>query len=191
MTTPWLFFACILAILLTPGPTNALLWTSGALRGVRASLPLLAAELAGYLLGIGGWRLLGEGLLKAAPRLGVALKLLVAAYLVLLAWRLWRQTPAQPQAPQAVGGRQLFLTTLLNPKGAVFAFGVFPHFDHATAALPYALVFAATVPAVGAAWIGFGHSLRGTRLGTQALRRVAAAVLCAAAGLVAGSAALG
>jgi threonine/homoserine/homoserine lactone efflux protein len=191
LTTPCLFFACLLAILLTPGPTNALLWTSGALLGVRSSLPLLAAELGGYLLGVGAWRLLGEGLLKAAPQLGAALKLLVAAYLVFLAWKLWRHAADQLAGPQAVGPRQLFTTTLLNPKGAVFAFGVFPHFAGAAAALPYVAVFIATVPAVGTLWLAFGHSLRSTRLDLRTLRRIAAAVLCAAAGLVAGSLVLG
>ena len=187
MTTPWVFLACLLAILLTPGPTNALLWSSGALRGLRASLPLLAVELGGYLVGVGTWRLLGEGLLRAAPQLGLALKLLAAAYLVFLAWRLWRQPQPAPDAEPPVGPRHLFITTLLNPKGAVFAFGVFPHFDGAAAALPYVLLFTATVPTIGALWIGFGQALRGTRLELLTLRRIAAGVLCAVAGLVAGS----
>jgi threonine/homoserine/homoserine lactone efflux protein len=191
LTTPWLFFACILAVLLSPGPTNALLWTSGALRGVRASLPLLAGELCGYLLGIGSWRLLGEGLLKAAPQLGTALKLLVAGYLVFLAWQLWRRGNAPDAAPQTVGLRQVFTTTLLNPKGAVFAFGIFPHFEHWADALPYVAVFVATVPTIGSLWIGFGHFVRSSSLDTLTLRRIGAAVLCAAAGLVVGSLALG
>jgi threonine/homoserine/homoserine lactone efflux protein len=191
VTTPWLFFVCILAILLSPGPTNALLWTSGALRGVRASLPLLAAELGGYLLGIGAWRLLGAGLLQTAPQLGTALKLVVSAYLLYLAWALWRHPGEQSADPRTVGPRQLFTTTLLNPKGAVFAFGVFPHFASAAAALPYAAVFVATVPAIGALWIGFGHSVRGSRVNTSTLRRIGAGVLCAAAALVVGTLVLG
>lgn len=191
MTTPWLFFVCILAILLMPGPTNALLWTSGTLRGLRASLPLLAAELGGYLVGVGSWRALGEGLLKTAPQLGAALKLLVATYLVFLAWKLWRHAAEPAVGPRTVGPRQVFTTTLFNPKGAVFAFGVFPHFDHLADALPYLAIFVATVPTIGSLWIGFGHSLRSTRLNTRALRSVAAGVLCAVAGLVAGSLVLG
>lgn len=191
VTTPWLFFACILALLVVPGPTNSLLWASGALRGMRASLPLLAAELCGYLVGVGGWRLLGEGLLRAAPQLGAALKLLVAAYLLWLAWKLWRHAGETTAGPRAVGPLQVFGATLLNPKGAVFAFGVFPHFAGVSAALPYVALFIATVPGIGSLWIAFGHSLRGTRRDTTTLRRIAAGVLCAAAGVVAGSLALG
>jgi len=191
VTAPWLFFACILAVLIVPGPTNSLLWASGALRGLRASLPLLAAELGGYLIGVSSWRLLGEGLLKAAPQLGAVLKLVAAAYLVFLGWKLWRHAAEAAAGPRAVGPLQVFTITLLNPKGAVFAFGLFPPFASAAAALPYLALFAATVPTIGSLWIAFGHSVRSTRVNTLTLRRIAAGVLCAAAGLVVGTLALG
>ena len=44
------FVFAILALLLTPGPTNTLLTVGAAARGWRASLPLLFGELAGYLV---------------------------------------------------------------------------------------------------------------------------------------------
>lgn len=52
MTDPILFAFAVIAILATPGPTNALLATAGAANGLRRSLPLVPAELAGYLIAI-------------------------------------------------------------------------------------------------------------------------------------------
>ncbi|MES1149390.1 MAG: hypothetical protein ABUL53_09420, partial [Bradyrhizobium guangdongense] len=46
------FILAAASLLAIPGPTNTLLATSGAGVGVARSLPLLAAELGGYLLSI-------------------------------------------------------------------------------------------------------------------------------------------
>ena len=52
MTNPPLFVLAVLTVLITPGPTNTLLFTSGATVGISRSLRLLVAEFAGYNLGI-------------------------------------------------------------------------------------------------------------------------------------------
>jgi len=61
------FAAAALSLLATPGPTNTLLATSGAKVGLRRSLPLLGAELGGYLLAILLLRALIGPLMAANP----------------------------------------------------------------------------------------------------------------------------
>ena len=93
MADLWLFLLAVLTILGTPGPTNTLLATAGATAGLRASLPLLLAELSGYLISIGLIRAVLGPILAAVPMLAIVLKVAVAAYLVWIAVEVWRKAP--------------------------------------------------------------------------------------------------
>jgi threonine/homoserine/homoserine lactone efflux protein len=106
MEDPLLFVLSVLAILGTPGPTNTLLATSGAAAGVEASLPLIPAESAGYLIAI---LTLGSALgpvVAASPLLAAALRIAAGGCLMLLAVRLWRR-----------GGASLADGRLVRPRG--------------------------------------------------------------------------
>lgn len=187
MTDPLLFVLAILTLLGTPGPTNTLLATAGAMNGLRASLPLIAAELTGYLVASGLVRLLLGPVLVTWPLLGAGLKGVVAAYLVLLGWRLWRKADGHGKSA-TVTFRSVLVTTLLNPKAPVIALAVIP--QGATGEPAYWLVFASLVPVMGMFWISVGRAL-GMAAGsgrTTLLRRVAGAMLMLFAGLVALSA---
>lgn len=50
-----LFIGLVVSILLTPGPTNTLLASSGIQVGVRKSFRLIPAEAFGYLISITLW----------------------------------------------------------------------------------------------------------------------------------------
>src|SRR5271166_5453528 len=78
------FAAAALSLLATPGPTNTLLATSGAEVGLRRSLPLLGAELGGYLLAILLLRALIGPLMAANPLFAAALHGAVVVYLLYL-----------------------------------------------------------------------------------------------------------
>ena len=182
MTDPILFVLAILTLLGTPGPTNTLLATSGALTGCRASLPLLGAELSGYLAAGGLIRLVLGPVLVAAPLLAMGLKLLVAAYLVVLAVRLFRRRAAAAEARPVTFG-DVLVTTLLNPKAPIVALAVIP--QGAAGEALYWAGFALLVPLMGGLWIGIGRGL-GLAAGTRVLwlTRAAGAVLLVFAGLV-------
>lgn len=185
------FVLASLALLLTPGPTNTLLAVAGATRGWRAGWPLLAAELGGYALSIGVLVLAIGPAIAADERLAWALRLACAAYLAYLALQLWRGLASLPTAGsprQAVDFRRVFTTTLLNPKGLVFAFVILPD-AAAQAIMPSrALLLAFLIPLCGAAWLWLGDALRrgtASRLGLDAIHRIGACVLALFAVLLA------
>ena len=161
MEDPILFALAVLAVLGTPGPTNTLLATAGATAGLRRSLPLLAAEAAGYTVSVLTLGLALGPVMAGAPVLAGALRAAVGAYLLLLALRLWRRGGAALASGMVVAPRQVFVTTLLNPKAIVFALGVVPFGAGRGVWPPYMLGFLALLASVGAAWIAAGAMLGG------------------------------
>src|SRR3978361_1017552 len=91
MTNPWFFMLAVLTVLATPGPTNTLLASGAAIAGIRASLPLLLAELGGYLVTVDVVGFLLRPLIITYPLIGTGLKVAVALYLAYAAIRLWRR----------------------------------------------------------------------------------------------------
>lgn len=186
MHDPLVFSLTVLAILATPGPTNTLLATSAALVGVRRSLPLIVAELAGYLAAITVLHLLLADVLAHHGWIATGLRVLVGLYLPLAARDLWmRCEPFATAAPRGIRFERVFVTTLLNPKAIVFAFGVIPlSGPHAPA---YLAAFALFVVLAAASWIVAG-SLAGAAAppaASRAIPRVSAVVLACFAGLIA------
>lgn len=185
MQDPLLFSLTVLAVLATPGPTNTLLATSSSLVGVRRSLPLIPAELAGYLIAIGVLHTLLGGLLSAHPEIKTAFRVAVAIYLCAIAHHLWTRRGATNAQTETIGFRRVFVTTLLNPKAVVFAFGILPLSQPDWMA--YVAAFAALVVAVALGWLVVVRWL-GRAIGTSADRtipRVSAVVLACFAGAIA------
>lgn len=184
MQDPFLFTVAVLGILGTPGPTNTLLATSAALVGVRRSLPLILAELAGYVLAIGALHAVLGSALAAYPGINAALRLLIGAYLLVVAFDLWRRRDLVDRPLSGVRFERVFVTTLLNPKAIVFAFGVIPLSQPDAA--PYVLAFLGFVAVAGLAWIAAG-ALVGRMTSPPAARaipRASALVLTVFAGLI-------
>ena len=102
MTDPVVFALAVIAILATPGPTNTLLATSGASVGLRRSLVLVPAETAGYLISILSIGLVAGPFLASQPGLAPSLRILVGAYLLWLAVRLWRRGNALARSERLV-----------------------------------------------------------------------------------------
>ena len=122
-----LFIGLVVAILLTPGPTNTLLASSGIQVGWRKSFRLIPAEAFGYLFAISAWGLLIGKVSLYMPFLPTLLKLFSAAYIIYLAIKLWRTASVDTgfNTP-AIRTYELFIATLFNPKALLFASAIFP-----------------------------------------------------------------
>ena len=188
----WSFLAIVVTILLTPGPTNTLLATAGSSGGLRSSATLVPLECLGYLVATSLWGLLLREVLEDHPMVLPMLKLASAAYISKLAVSLLREASrpqATPQTP-VIGGRQLLLATLLNPKAAIFAMVIFP-VQTWLGTSQYSQVmgcFMASVAIIGVLWIAFGAALVSGKAGwltpTRFMRLSALALLGFAAWLV-------
>lgn len=113
------------ALLLAPGPTNTLIGLAGARGGLRGVARLLPAELAGYLTTILPLVWLGQGTLAQWPVAAILLKLAAAAWVMVLAFRLWGAGGADGESG-AVTARRVYVTTALNPKALVFGLVFLP-----------------------------------------------------------------
>lgn len=197
MTDPVTFVLSVVALLAVPGPTNTLLATAGGLGGVRRAIALIPAEVAGYLLAIGLITVVLRPVLVAWPQGAASLRAIGGVVLVLLAVRLWRRGTVErpgdgPGAP-SIRAWHVFVTTLLNPKAAVFALGIIPHLGGPAPrlALPYVVAFVALLVAIASCWATLGALLHGRerpRVRPLAIRRGGAVVLMVFATVLLGSA---
>jgi threonine/homoserine/homoserine lactone efflux protein len=162
------FALAVLLLLLTPGPTNTLLAVSGAARGLKASLPLIGAELAGYLTAIVPLVFLAAPLLAEQPVASLVIKLASTLWVLLLAARLWTRPPSATE-PGAITAATVYGTTVLNPKALIIGLALIPPASFAAPEtlvlpLPYLALFALLVMVVATCWLSAG---------TAILRRVA------------------
>lgn len=130
---------------ISPGPAVVMAARTGVTEGLRAGAWLAAGIGAGAVVWAGAALFGLQIVFEAAPALLWALKLLGAAYLLWMAWGMWRharepldlrETGRPPRTPfQAF--RLGVLTQLANPKPAVL----------------FSAIFIGTVPAGTAPWI--------------------------------------
>jgi len=173
------FVLAVLALLAVPGPTNTLIAAAGASRGVLGSLPLLAGELGGYFIAITVWTELVGAVATSQPLVPVIAKFVAAAFLIWSAWKLWSRAGHTDLPQRGITLSRVFATTLINPKGLVFAFAIFPHVGF-VARVPYLGVFAALVGVTAIGWITLGavvaKSVRGLLTSARVERATAVAL---------------
>ncbi len=189
MTSMEAFALAVLLVLSMPGPTNTLLAMAGATLRLRNCALLPAAELAGYTITICTLLLLVRPVTESSAVLTAAIRLVSACYLLGVARHLWRTQ--EPVENARAGFRRVFVTTLLNPKGVVFAFVIFPSPSSSFWLLGEALLtFVAICLTCSVAWIAFGATLgqrAGAYIGARGIRRSAAVILGCFAALAFGS----
>lgn len=175
-------------ILMIPGPTNTLLFVSGLHVRLRTTLPLIATEALGYFIAIS---LLGFLLAFVSGRflwLQAVIKGGSAAYISYLALKMWgRSHLIKERGDRIVNAKDMFVSTLTNPKGLLFASTIFPAeafrtIQHFAVAMT---CFLCILVPIGVGWASLGsacnhsHTLIGQ---TPRLLRLASFVLMCLSG---------
>jgi threonine/homoserine/homoserine lactone efflux protein len=154
------FLLVALLVTLTPGPGTAMILRIAARDGRRAALGAVAGNSAGILVWAGLSALGVSSLILASRiaydvlRIGGATVLVVLGLRSLL--RRHRDEEAEPATTPRrglVGWRLGLVTSLSNPKVAVFFVALLPQFlSPGTAVLPAALAMAAVIVVLDVAW---------------------------------------
>ncbi len=148
------FLPVAVLVTITPGPATAMVVRSAAVGGRRAAFVCTA----GNSLGVLAWGLLAAAGLAAVVATSVTaftvVKLVGAVVLIVLGVQSLRQRPAGSR--ERGGGRAFrdgLVTSVSNPKLAVFYVALFPQFVPAgTAVLPAAVLMAVTIVAFDLVW---------------------------------------
>ena len=149
----WLLFVlAVVALVATPGPNVLYLVSRTLAQGRGAGFVSLAGTSSGFLLHALAAAFGLSALLAAVPVAYDTIRIAGAIYLAWLAWTTWRSPDvvAAPGATARVPTAKLFrdglVTSILNPKVAMFQLALFPQFvDPAHGSvLAQSLVLAAT-----------------------------------------------
>jgi len=150
------FVPVAVLVTITPGPATAMVVRSAAAGGRRSAL----ACTAGNSLGVLAWGALAAAGLAAAVAASVTVFTVVklAGALVLIALGVQSLRMRHPPGPATAASdgrafRDGLVTSVSNPKLAVFYVALFPQFVPAGApVLPSAMLMAATIVAFDVAW---------------------------------------
>lgn len=186
--TPLQFSLAILALLCTPGPTNTLMALGGYDRGWMRAMPLIAGELAGYLIVIVPVATLAAPFFETYPQASLWAKITAGIWVLYLSYRLWT-AGRTAGTPDGISIRRVFVTTMLNPKALVIALVIMPH-TGLIGLLPWLGIFTLLVLLAASGWIAFGNMMRHTRrfdIKPVLVQRLAAACLVIFAMILASS----
>ncbi|NNH29157.1 threonine transporter RhtB [Rhizobium sp. SEMIA 4085] len=141
------------ALLAMPGPTNTLLALAAHRRGVRDLAILAAIVVAAYLMVAASLAVFAGAYLHSHPQIADDLKLVSAAWVLYLAFRLWF-APGSVSAAD-ISAHQVLITTLLNPKAIILGLAMVPPAGVSTQ-IPYLVTITFVVAAASMLWLALG-----------------------------------
>ncbi len=151
---------------ITPGPNTITSMTYGNRHGLRKALPFNLGVFAGMLSLALLAAFLGNALLTVLPGVQGALKWIGIAYLLWLAWHIFRSGPleGEPAATEASFPKGLLLQ-FINVKGILYSITsmttfVLPFVHNPGAIVLYALLLAAVALIASLIWSVFGSLFR-------------------------------
>jgi len=134
LTTWLLFVLAVAALVATPGPNVLYLVSRTLAQGRGAGLISLAGTSSGFLCHVLAAAFGLSALLAAVPVAYDTIRFAGAIYLAWLAWSTWRAPDVVPATgtsvavPNAKLFRDGLVTSILNPKVAMFQLALFPQF---------------------------------------------------------------
>lgn len=153
----------LIAALMIPGPTNALLASSAQHVGISKSLRLIPAELIGYIYAMALWWLFIRLTVDFWPAIDNILHFFSVCYVFWMAFNLWKmkQLHHYSQKYLHIRSRQLFVSAFKNPKSILFSVGIFP--DSTWSSLSHyilsMLIFSAILVPSALFWLCYGSQL--------------------------------
>ena len=136
------FFTACIVLYLVPGADMMFTIASGAAGGPKAGVAAACGISVGVLVHVVAAAAGLGALILAYPAAYDAIRYVGAAYLLFLAWQMWRSDPdvetAQGTHRMARAFTRGFITNILNPKVALFVVAFLPQF---------------TDPAIGPVWM--------------------------------------
>ena len=132
----------------------------------------MGAALVGFIVAVGGLIGIAGPYIAAQPALGLALRTLCALLLARSSWRLWRTAGANAANRDAISPADVLATTVVNPKGLIFAFSIFPPLANAAETIEVFVRFGIVALVVMGLW-----GLAGAALGQGAAHRIGAALV--------------
>jgi len=159
-------FAAVTAF--TPGPNNIMVTASGVNFGFARTVPHLAGILTGFMVMLVGCGAGLGALFSAYGPLQYALKIVGAAYMLWLAWKVANARPADDEldgSARPLTFLQAAAFQLVNPKAwviAISAIAIYVRPSHWSTDFAILLaVFGLFTVLSTATWTGFGVALRG------------------------------
>lgn len=157
------YLITVTVLMLTPGPDMLFCLATGLNAGPRAGFQAALGTATGEIVHISAAAVGVSALFRAAPALFDAVRVIGAAYLVVLGVRTLRRRNA-PIAGDTAGRRPAsnaylrgIVTNLLNPKMALFTIAFLPQFVD-----PHAGSVAVQFAALGACFVAFEIAVDGT-----------------------------
>jgi threonine/homoserine/homoserine lactone efflux protein len=143
---------------------------------------VVGAALVGFIVAVAALIGIVGPYVVAQPALGLSLRALCALLLARSSWRLWRTAGASAAKRDAASPADVLATTLVNPKGLIFAFAIFPPLADAAQAIEVFVRFAIVAVVVMSLWGVAGAALgqgAAHRFGAAMVDRAGAAILAA------------
>jgi threonine/homoserine/homoserine lactone efflux protein len=118
--------------------------------------------------------------------IGLVLRIAVAAYLLRIAWALWTTAQDVIASLCPIGFRQVFVTTLLNPKAIIFAFAIVPFGSTGDIRLtaPWLAILSVLIVVLGACWIAAGSTVHNRGAFVPIVSRACSLVMVGFAGFM-------